>query len=674
MHEQASIVGSWNLVLRAAVLLAVVAAIAALGWQLGGEAYVQNQYLWQNQLPIKTRVQLVRGIALAAILGGGAIGLVAAALKQQISSVAFLLWRVARVASPLAPLAFLPVMLNWQLWKDHELIYLTLVVVLSFGLKAAISAAIDAKPLDLLVGCRPSESRWGTRLRQVWSKLPTGSWFAFVILAAIVYAVWFSYYTIVWHRSARSGWDLSIEDNILWNIVHGGPFFKAAPALGPTGAHFARHSTIIAYVLAPFYALYQSAEMVLIMQTVLMGAAAIPLFLFGRGRVGAPLAALFSILYLMHPGVQESNLFEMHYVKLGTLPFWTTLWLLDTRRYRGALVAAAITLCVREDVATWIVLLGAFAFIAGVRWRVSLSMFIGGLLYVAIVKFMIMPALVGGHDELLFMYQELLPAGKNSFAWAMIVAVTNPAYVLRTLLTEEKLIYFLHILTPLAFVPLRRPIGWFALVPGMVFCFLSTKYSPLVDIHFQYSPHLLAMLYPATILILGAELKRTPADESSCERSTVTPSHSGVIATVSAITFATLLCSSQFGAVIQQNTSRGGPIPYRFGWDDEGRTRYQALQEVLAMLPKDASVAASAFTITQVSARANAYSLSIDTYDAEYIVATTNRGELVPSEATRLAQIFENGSFGVVAMKKPFFLMRRGHSTELNARVRREIR
>lgn len=92
------------------------------------------------------------------------------------------------------------------------------------------------------------------------------------------------------------------------------------------------------------------------------------------------------------------------------------------------------------------------------------------------------------------------------------------------------------------------------------------------------------------------------------------------------------------------------------------------------MIPKNASVAASAFTITQVSARANAYSLSIDVYDAEYIVATTNRSELVPSEATHLAKIFEDGSFGVVAVRKPFFLMRRGHSTDLNARVRREIR
>lgn len=673
MQEQGSTGRSWIVVLRAAVLLATVAAIAALGWQLGGEAYVQNRYLWRNELPLKVRVQLVRGVAVAAVLAAGAVGGTAVALKHQISSVAPLLWRLARTASPLAPLAFLPMMLSWQLWKDNELIYLTLAVMLSFGFKLAMSAASDARPLELLLGCSPGDAGYTTRLRAAWRRIPSEAWLAIVILAAIAYSVWFSYYTVVWHRSARSGWDLSIEDNILWNIVHGGPFYKAAPALGPTGSHFARHSTVIAYALAPFYAFYQSAEMVLIMQSVLMGAAAIPLFLFGRGRVGAPLAALFSVLYLMHPGVQESNLFEMHYVKLGTLPFWTTLWLLDTRRYRAALVAAAITLCVREDVATWIVLLGAFALVAGVRWWVSLSMFVGGLLYVGIVKFVIMPSFVGGHDELLFMYQELLPAGKNSFAWAMIVAVTNPAYVLRTLLTEEKLIYFLHILTPLVFVPLRRPIGWLALIPGMVFCFLSTKYSPLVDIHFQYSPHLLAMLYPATMVVLGSDLKRSSV-EASGECLVPSPSRSNVAATVSAIAFATLLCSSQFGAVIQQNTSRGGPIPYRFGWDDEGRTRYQALQEILAMLPKNASVAASAFTITQVSARANAYSLSIDVYDAEYIVATTNRGELVPSEATHLAKIFEDGSFGVVAVRKPFFLMRRGHSTELNARVRREIR
>jgi uncharacterized membrane protein len=420
--------------------------------------------------------------------------------------------------------------------------------------------------------------------------------------------------------------------------------------------------------------------MVLILQTVWMAAPAIPLFLLGRSRLGAPLAALIALLYLMHPALQESNLFEMHYVKLGTLPFWTTLWLLETKRYRWALVGAALTLMVREDVATWIVLLGVFALAAGIQLRTSLALLIGGLCYVAVVKFVIMPSFVHGNDVLIFMYQDLLPAGKGTFAWAMATVMTNPAYLMRTLLTSEKLIYFLHILTPIVFIPLRRPIGWFALIPGIVFSFLSTRYSALVDIHFQYSPHLLAMLYPALIIVLGAEITSAsstvtlePAGDSggSVARGT---SWARLIGSIAAMSVATLLCSSQFGAVIQQNTSREGPIPYHFGWDEEGHKRRRAVDELLEIMPKDARVAASAFTVTQVSSRSDAYSLSISLYDADYIIATTNRGELVPDEYTRLQQVFNTGEFGVVAVRPPFFLMRRGHSTAGNAQLRNLIR
>ncbi|HEY5960041.1 MAG TPA: hypothetical protein VIV60_25990, partial [Polyangiaceae bacterium] len=327
------------------------------------------------------------------------------------------------------------------------------------------------------------------------------------------------------------------------------------------------------------------------------------------------------------------------------------------------------------DVATWIVLLGAFGMMAGLPMRMSAILLVGGVVYVGVVKFVIMPSLVHGQDELIFMYQDLLPNGKRTFAWAMLTVLTNPAYVIKTLLTEEKLIYFLHILTPLVFLPLKRSIGWVALIPGVVFCFLSTRYSPLVDIHFQYSTHLLAMLYPAAIVILGNELPmRMDLDEPGTTLNAVRTLPANVVGTVSAIVVATLLCSSQFGAVIQQNTSRGGPIPYKFGWDDEGRKRHAALEELHKILPKDASVAASAFTITQVSARSDAFSLSISEYDAEYIIATTNRGELVPDEYTRLQRIFASGTYGVVAVRQPFFLMRRGYSTEQNSAVQSQIR
>ncbi len=677
--QQEQVGDTWAVVLRAAALTGLVFGVAAIGWCLLKEGLSEPAFFWHNQVSLDSRLFLVRSTFGAMFIASGTVATVGIGFQRRVHELPHLLWRFARACAPIAPLSCVPILMRWQLWKDHELVFLVLVLGVAIALKAAIAAAIEAEPLALLGLRGPQPENKATRFGSAVVGAPMWFWLVLVAVAVVAYCCWFSYNTIIWHRSARSGWDLSIEDSILWNILHGGPFFKAPPALGPTGSHFARHSALVAYLLVPFYAFYQAAESVLVLQTIWMGAAAIPLFLLGRGRVGAPLAALIAALYLMHPAVQESNLFEMHYIKLGTLPFWMTLWLLDTKRFRPALVAAAITLMVREDVATWIVLLGAFCIAARVQLKTSLTLLVGGVCYVAVVKFLVMPSFVQGRDELLFMYEGFLPPGKGTFGWAMASALTNPAYLLDTLLSKEKLIYLLHILTPMVFIPLRHPIGWVALIPGIVFSFLSTGYTALYDVHFQYSPHLLAMLYPALIVVLGIEMARVRAKTNGgAAIAEVTPppalAWSKFSGNVAAMTVATLLCSSQFGAVIQQNTSRGGPIPYRFGWDDEGRMRWRALEELLAILPKDAPVAASAFTITHVSNRSNGYSLSIDTYDAEYIIATTNRGELVPSEHTRLHQIFERGDFGVVAIRRPFFLMRRGHSTEQNDIVRNLIR
>jgi uncharacterized membrane protein len=668
------------MVFRAAALVALLSGTTALGLQLLSDQLSVPGYFWQNQVAFEFRLRLVKGVFAAACLSGvGMVGL-AVVFGQRFVELPQLLWRLGQALSPIAPLSVVPILLRWQLWKDNELIYLTLVIGVALASKVAITAAIQAHPLELLGLTNSGETSLWLRFRSVVEGAPRWLWMLLVIIGVLAYTAYFSYYTVVWHRSCHSGWDLSIEDNILWNTLHGGHFFKAAPALGPTGSHFARHSALIAYLLVPFYALHPSSEMVLILQTVWMATPAIPLFLLGRSRVGAPLAALIALLYLMHPAVQESNLFEMHYVKLGTLPFWTTLWLLETRRYRWALLGAALTLMVREDVATWIVVLGVFAIAAGIQLRTSLALLIGGLCYVAVVKFVVMPSFVHGSDVLIFMYQDLLPTGKGTFAWAMATALTNPAYLMHTLLTSEKLIYFLHILTPIVFIPLRRPIGWFALIPGIIFSFLSTRYSALTDIHFQYSPHLLAMLYPALIMVLGAEISSARPDPMLGLAGAPGGSVSGgapparLVGSIAAMVVATLLCSSQFGAVIQQNTSREGPIPYHFGWNEEGHKRRQALDELLEMMPEDAKVAASAFTVTQVSSRSDAYSLSISLYDADYIVAATNRGELVPDEYTRLQQVFNSGEFGVVAVRPPFFLMRRGHSTAGNAQLRSLIR
>ena len=647
----------WPLFARASGLLAATAGAVALGLGLRWPRLSAGSYSWQNQVDHAVRLRLLQ-VVVAAALAAAVVGTLWFLRHRRAVDAADRLFWFARRASPLGPLSWLPWFCQWQLWQGHDLVHLLLVLLEVTALGACVAAAARAgwSAGELRLWARGHTSRWLRATAGLVSEIGQRRifWLGVVALAASAYALWFSYHTVVWHRSVRSGYDLAIEDNILWNLLHGGPFFKAAPTLGPHGSHFGRHATLISYLLLPFYALHQSAETLLVLQSCLIAAAALPLFAFAERRLGGPSAALVALIYLMHPALQQANLFEVHYLKFGLPFFWLGLWLLDAGKTGAALLAALLTLTVREDVATWVPLLGLWAIFAGRAPRLGLALVLLGGIYVGAVKFTIMPALLRGHDDLLFMYQGLLPAGRTSFAWVLATVLGNPAFTLGALLAPSKLTFLLQILVPLACLPLRRAVGWWALIPGGIYCLLGTQYDALTDIHFQYSVHLLAFLFPA--LVLGLE----------CEGGKIPPSRRPHLV---ALVAATLCCSYQYGAVLQEHTSRGGPLAYKFGWDEDGQQRQRAMQALQKLIPADARVAASAFTVPQISNRANGYSLSLDLYDADWIVAPTTRGEFIPAELERTSAALSSNQFGVVAIAPPFFLAHRAHPTARNAEL-----
>lgn len=659
----------WSEGARAIISLAITAAAVTLAVCLRQHAFFQGGYFWTNRLEDETTrdslIGFVFGVGVLAAVSGSAFLLLK---RKEPSTGARLSFFAARVG-PLGPLACFPLLFSWKIYEGHDIAFLLLVLLVALAIGATLERAVRA-------GLTEPELR-------LWSKIrgdhatPRASnderidrySMAVVLLAIAAYIAYFSYYTVVWHRSSRSGYDLAIENNILWNLLHGGPFFHASPTLGPTGSHFGRHATLISYLLLPFYALHQSAETLHVLESVLIGLGALPLFLFAKRRVGSLAAATIAVAYLFHPAVQESNLFEMHYVKLGIVFFWTALWLLDEGRTTLGLVAAGLTLAVREDVATWVVLLGLFILLSDetrTQRKVGILITAVASAYVVVVKFIVMPSLLHGGDDLLFMYTGLIPEGRRSFAWVLATVFGNPAFTLESLLDLGKLRYLLQLMVPLAFIPFRKKIGLFALIPGILYCFLSTNYAALIDIHYQYSPHVLAFEFPALVLVAEGAMRRAAASDGQ------SPSR-GLALMLVTLMAATLPCSYQYGAVLQQNTSRGGPLPFKFGWDDEGRARQRSIERLSAVVPPTARVASSALTLTQFSSRPNDYSLSLSLYDADWIVAPTRASEYVGEELPRTMDELRSGRFGVVVIDGPFFAARRGQSTELNQELMRQL-
>jgi len=216
------------------------------------------------------------------------------------------------------------------------------------------------------------------------------------------------------------------------------------------------------------------------------------------------------------------------------------------------------------------------------------------------------------------------------------------------LLEEPKLDYALEILVPLGLIPLRRPLSLLFSVPGFIFTLLTTGYSPTISLHYQYATYWTTFMFVALVLVFETmpPLRRSAA--------------------AGALVLASAVCSHQYGSILQTHTSWDGPIPYKFGISREDRHRRRALDVVVAHVPKDAKVVASAFVTVQLSSRADAYSLTLGVYDAHFLVFPSDRSDFIADELRTVTGLLSDGSFGVVAVEPPFAVAQRGHPTGLN--------
>jgi uncharacterized membrane protein len=577
------------------------------------------------------------------------------------------LYQVGKRISPLCLAGFLPFLFQWRAWQGRELTFLIMVAMLSLAAWTSAKAALSSPPL--LRG--PRGEAWRRRLSTVsgplgevlagrrWRQLPL----AIVVAAGAGYAALFSYFTLTFHRNLRTAaYDLGLEDNLVWNVLHGIGFFRSTPFSGPTGSHFGNHATFFSYVIAPFYALAQGAGTLLFIQSFLIGAAAVPFFLYARRHVGPWAACLISLCYLLYPPVHGANLYEFHYIPLGAFFLWTTLYLLESRRDRAAAVFVILALSVREDIGgAGVAVLGAYLLMLGERPRAGLILAVAGALHFCLLKLVFMPR-VAGFESFYIFYKDLLPAGQETFIGVMKTVFGNPFYTLNTLLERDKLFFLLQFFVPLAFIPLRRPIVLLLVVPGFFFTLLSTGYAPLIQTSFQYT-----FLWTVFLFIgLVDALSRTRPDLLSDAQRALRNR-----AALFALVCAMIPASYQLGAIFQRHTVKGGFAPYNFETTPHDLADRAAFARIARLIPPRASVSASDNLVPQISNRPVAYTLRFSIFDAEYVLFFSDPLRIDGSERAKVTEALMAGSFGVVDVQPPFALARRGHPTAMNDRVLR---
>lgn len=580
---------------------------------------------------------------------------------------AFVLWRAERSENPatsrpkarllFAPLvvsSFVPVLFFQDAWRDREIAFLTYLLAVALAFERLLRPALETAQPWL------SRQKWLARVRQLASSryapvLP----FVLVGALALAYILRIGHLTVISHiKLATSSSDLAEYDNLFFNALNGHPF--RAPGIAgdlENWSNLRNHAEFGLYVLLPFYALAPGAKTLLWIQSAVVGLTAIPIFLLGKLRLGPTAGLCFAVAFLLAPVVQQPNFYDFHFTPLA---MFFVAWMLyfagalaaqpTSRFWRAALyVSMALALTCREDISIGVAVFGLFLLLKGTLVREGIILGVVAGVYFVTLKFGIMPLF--GRWWFDTMYDDLKAPGAKGFGSVVLTLVSNPSYVIRTLLTEPKLLYVLHMTVPVLALWLRRPLLWLAFLPGLVQSLLVTNRPPHFQSSFQYTYLWLPYVFAASILAVRRGLPGA--------------------STLVALLLAGASLSHQMGVFPQGDSIVGGFSRKTFDVTEAERKRYDDLMALIDMIPPDASVAVTESEGPHVSTRLTMFSLKFTLgTDPEYLLVSRPRHR---GEVQHVRTALESGQYGVIARRGPFFLVKRGADPSKNDALWRRL-
>ena len=224
-------------------------------------------------------------------------------------------------------------------------------------------------------------------------------------LLILAFAVTFAFLAVQRHRALESnGMDLGNVDQALWNTARGD--FMAFTNMAPLRNRLALHVEPVLLLFVPLYWLGLGGPVALLLvQAAVVGLGAWPLFRLAQwalwedestggaagGRVGAWLALVFPLAYLLMPVLEAAVMYDFHAVTLAPTFLLFAFYYLEMRRPGRFALAAVLAMACKEDMALTIAMLGLYALVTR-RWRFGLPTLLGGIVWFVVALGVVQPA------------------------------------------------------------------------------------------------------------------------------------------------------------------------------------------------------------------------------------------------------------------------------------------
>ncbi len=331
---------------------------------------------------------------------------------------------------------------------------------------------------------------------------------AWIILsiAILVYVVFFTTLTWYKHTQFNTGiYDLGNMTQAVWNTLHGEPLRMTT--YHPVETRLFFHVEPIFFLLAPLYALWQDPRMLLLLQSIILGVGAIPIFLIAKEKFKKYLPALFiALAYLLLPALHQGNLFDFHPLVLAPTFILFGFYFAIKNKAGNSFIFFMLALMCREEIAFMVFLFGLFITIF-LKKRYGLYIAGAGLLWGLATLLLIIPAFSPTGEPLQYTKYDHL--GDTPIE-VIGTVITNPGSICIYPGCLGRVNYVLFLLTPTALLALAYPPLLFTGIFSFATIFLSTAPNLLYG-KYQYStplaaPLILASLYG--ILIVAKKLNK----------------------------------------------------------------------------------------------------------------------------------------------------------------------
>jgi len=440
-----------------------------------------------------------------------------------------------------------------------------------------------------------------------------------VVLTTVAgYIVVFSYLTILKYYAFRVyAADLGIINQSLWTTLFAGRFFYSTveSLYIPSGVFFAIHFSPIMFLIMPVYAVFPFPEMLLALQSLIIGFGAIPIFWIARDVLRSRLAGvIFALMYLLYAPIQALNWHDFHMQAFLPLFFSLSLHYLIKSKWLRFFVLLILAMMCEEHAAIVVVFIG---FYVGWRQKDQLSLLVKEKTLKS-KEFLMMPITVAmGAIWYLFtlwyrgtffsinpdLVYEFVGSGNFGILgvtemWEIpFAAVSQPLKFLELLSFDWqlKVLYIVLFFAPVAFLSVLDS-ALLPAIPWIAFSIMSQATVHHVLSKHHYSAYIISFVFIAGIL----GFKKTwefVAEKPNLGRA-------------KSLLMSVLVCSVVMSAV----SSPLSPVLNIFypGYYQDGGfpevTHHEALlSEVIQIVPPDASILTQDRIFPRVSGRVDAY-------------------------------------------------------------------